>query len=218
MFTPTVIESPPQLEPVSRDPFADAPEEPTERAPVDRELVAIVRAAAAGDAAAVSRLVDRFEQPLRAVTRFYRLSKWDADDVIQATWLQFLEHGRTLREPAAVSGWLKTTARRQSLRVLQGRMREQPTDDPALGDDGHHREPHDELVAAERRAALLGALAELPARNRQLMTLLVAKPDISYEQVSDAIGMPIGSIGPTRLRAISRLQRSSRLRALQLES
>jgi len=49
------------------------------------------------------------------------------------------------------------------------------------------------------------------------MALLVAKPDITYEQVSDTLGMPIGSIGPTRLRAISRLRRSSGLRALQLE-
>ena len=215
MFSPTVIESPPVLEPVSRDTFADGPEPAP--SPPDRELVAIVRAAAAGDAAAMRRLVDRFEQPLRGVTRFYRLSKWDADDVIQTTWMQFLEHGRTLRDPAAVSGWLKTTARRQSLRVLQGQLREQPTDDPTLGDTGHASEPHHELVAAERRAALLGALAQLPDRNRQLMALLVAKPDITYEQVSDTLGMPIGSIGPTRLRAISRLRRSSGLRALQLE-
>jgi RNA polymerase sigma factor (sigma-70 family) len=183
-------------------------------APPDRELAAIVSAAAAGDAAALRSLVDRFDRALRSVTRFYRLSQWDADDIIQTTWLAFLEHGRTLREPAAVSGWLMTTARRQSLRLLQRRMREQPTDDPTLGDnlDG---DPHDELLAAEQRAALLGALEELPLRKRRLMTLLVAKPDMSYEEVGQTLGMPIGSIGPTRLRSISHLRDSTRLKALR---
>jgi RNA polymerase sigma factor (sigma-70 family) len=183
-------------------------------APPDRELAAIVSAAAAGDAAALRSLVDRFDRALRSVTRFYRLSQWDADDIIQTTWLAFLEHGRTLREPAAVSGWLMTTARRQSLRLLQRRMREQPTDDPTLGDnlDG---DPHDEMLAAEQRAALLGALEELPLRKRRLMTLLVAKPDMSYEEVGQTLGMPIGSIGPTRLRSISHLRDSTRLKALR---
>ena len=183
-------------------------------APPDRELAAIVSAAAAGDAAALRSLVDRFDRALRSVTRFYRLSQWDADDIIQTTWLAFLEHGRTLREPAAVSGWLMTTARRQSLRLLQSRMREQPTDDPTLGDnlDG---DPHDELLAAEQRAALLDALEELPLRKRRLMTLLVAKPDMSYEEVGQTLGMPIGSIGPTRLRSISHLRDSTKLKALR---
>jgi RNA polymerase sigma factor (sigma-70 family) len=183
-------------------------------APPDRELAAIVSAAAAGDAAALRSLVDRFDRALRSVTRFYRLSQWDADDIIQTTWLAFLEHGRTLREPAAVSGWLMTTARRQSLRLLQRRMREQPTDDPTLGDnlDG---DPHDEMLAAEQRAALLGALEELPLRKRRLMTLLVAKPDMSYEEVGQTLGMPIGSIGPTRLRSISHLRDSTKLKALR---
>jgi RNA polymerase sigma factor (sigma-70 family) len=186
-------------------------------APLDRELADTVRAAVDHDPAALRRLVDRYERPLRSVTRFYRLSQWDADDVIQATWLAFLEHGRTLREPAAVSGWLVTTARRQSLRLLQGRMREQPSDDPMLGESPESDDPCQELLAAERRAALLGALEELPLPRRRLMTLLVARPGISYEDVGRALGMPVGSIGPTRLRSISSLRDSARLRALRAE-
>ena len=180
------------------------------------ELAAVVRVAAAGDAHALDRLVERFDPTLRSVTRGYRLSDWDADDVIQSTWLAFLEHGRTLREPAAVQGWLTTTARRQSLRVLQAQVRERPTDDPALGE--HRRgggDPHGALVAGERRSALLGAFAELPLAARRLMTLLVARPELSYETVGATLGMPVGSIGPTRLRALSRLRRSTRLLALR---
>jgi RNA polymerase sigma factor (sigma-70 family) len=183
----------------------------------DAELAALVRAAVGGDAGAVTRLVDRFERKLRSVTRFYGLSQWDADDVIQATWLAFLEHGRTLREGAAVRAWLETTARRQCLRVLQGRLREQPTEDRML-DEGVHDDPHDAMFAGERRAALLDALEELPLPRRRLMTLLVAKPDMSYEEVGRTLGMPVGSIGPTRLRSISTLRRSSKLQALRAES
>jgi RNA polymerase sigma factor (sigma-70 family) len=179
------------------------------------ELVALVHDAAAGDPAALGRLVTRFDRLLRSVTRSFRLSSWDADDVIQATWLQFLQHGRELREPAAVSGWLATTARRQSLRMLQRHGREQLMDEPARTESDEHAEPDRELLAAERRELLHGALAELPDRHRDLMRVLVDRPDLSYDEVGRLLAMPVGSIGPTRARSLDRLRRSTKLRALQ---
>lgn len=183
--------------------------------PQDRDLVALVRAGAAGDQVALGLLVARFDRALRYVTRSYRLSKWDADDVIQDTWLQFMQHGRDLREPAAVGGWLVTTARRQCLRMLQRHVRELPTDELPCGESGDRAGPDREVLAAERRAALHGALAELPGRQRQLMRVLVTNPDLSYEQVGRLLAMPVGSIGPTRARSLERLRRSRRMRALQ---
>jgi RNA polymerase sigma factor (sigma-70 family) len=181
----------------------------------DPDLVALVRRAADGDPAALTWIVERFDRSLRAIVRFYRLAPHDVDDVVQATWLQFLEHGRSLREPAAVKGWLSTTARRQSLRLLQRRVREQPSDDPALGEDIRVVDPCEELIAAERRAALYSAVAQLPVASRRLITLMIARPDMSYEQVGEALGIPIGSIGPTRLRCISRLSHMGEIRALR---
>jgi len=179
------------------------------------ELVALVHDAAAGDQAALGRLVTRFDRLLRSVTRSFRLSSWDADDVIQATWLQFLQHGRELREPAAVSGWLATTARRHCLRMLQRHGREQLMDEPARTESDEHAEPDRELLAAERRELLHGALAELPDRHRDLMRVLVDRPDLSYDEVGRLLAMPVGSIGPTRARSLDRLRRSTKLRALQ---
>jgi RNA polymerase sigma factor (sigma-70 family) len=179
------------------------------------EPAALVRAAAAGDQAAMTRLVARYDRVLRGVARSYRLSPWDTDDVIQATWLQFIQHGRELREPAAVSGWLATTARRQSLRVLQRHVREDLTDDPARGERSGHAEPEHEIVAAERQVVLHRALSELPERQRRLMRVLTANPELSYEQVARQLSMPIGSIGPTRGRSLDRLRRCRRLQALQ---
>jgi RNA polymerase sigma factor (sigma-70 family) len=181
----------------------------------DPELVALVRAGGGGDAIALTSLVARFDRSLRRVARSYGLSAWDTDDVIQATWLQFMRHGRELREPAAVSGWLATTVRRQSLRVLQRHVREDLTDDPAGGECSGHAEPHQELLAAERRAVLQRALSELPRRQRELMTVLTNNPELSYEEVGRRLSMPIGSIGPTRVRSLERLRRSGELQALQ---
>src|SRR5215213_7828038 len=180
-------------------PMLQQHERPLPRPP---ELATVVRAAADGDSYALDQLVRRFERMLRGVLRFYRLSRWDEDDVIQSTWLQFLQHGRTLREPAAVSGWLATTARRQALRVLQRHVNECLMDDPARDASAAHAEPDRELLEAERRALLQGALAELPDRQGRLMQVLVARPDLSYEQVGRLLAMPIGSIGPTRARSL----------------
>jgi RNA polymerase sigma factor (sigma-70 family) len=179
------------------------------------DLGPVVRAAAAGDPVALERLVARFDRMLRGIARSFRLSAWDADDVIQNTWLQFMQHGRALRQPEALSGWLATTARRQSLLMLQRHVREQLTDDPYCDLPGDHAEPDRELLAAELRDALHGALAELPDRQRELMRLLVERPDLSYEDVSRQLAMPIGSIGPTRARSLERLRRTGRLQALQ---
>ena len=164
---------------------------------------------------AFDRLVGRHDPRLRRVARAYGLSAWDVDDVVQATWLSYLEHGHALREPAALGAWLETTARRLSLRALQRRVREQLTEtgDATVADCT--AEPEPVLLAAERRTVLLGALAELPDRQRRLMRLLVLRPELSYEEVGRRLAMPVGSIGPTRARCLDRLRGDLRLRALR---
>src|SRR5215217_5663077 len=216
MFTPNVIESPPRLESTSTVLRVHAGDTARPTPVEDPDLAALVRRAVEGDPAALTCIVERFDRSLRDIVRFYRLSPWDVDDVVQATWLQFMEHGRSLREPSAIMAWLATTARRQSLRVLQRRVREQPSDDPALAEDLRVAEPCVELIAAERRAALHSAVAQLPIPSRRLMTLMIARPGMSYEQVGEALGIPIGSIGPTRLRCITRLSHMSEIRALRV--
>jgi RNA polymerase sigma factor (sigma-70 family) len=180
----------------------------------DPQLCRLVRAAVAGDGRAFESLVGRFERPLRSIVRSYRLTGWDADDVIQSTWMQFLEHGGGLREPAAVSGWLATTARRYCLRLLQSHVRELLLEDPTAGDRGYDGQLDVDMLAAERREALDASMSRLTDRQRDLMTLLLDEPELSYEEVGQRLGLPIGSIGPTRARSLSRLRRDQRLRAL----
>lgn len=192
-------------------PLAGAPPQPTK---ADRELARLVRSSLAGDERAFATLVSRFDRPLRAIARSYRLSGWDVDDVVQCTWMQFLEHGGKVREPAAVGGWLATTARRYCLRVLQGGVREMLIDEPRSETSCDGR-LDDGVLAAERRAVLDASLTRLTDRQRDLMTLLLDEPDLSYEEVGRRLGLPIGSIGPTRARSLSRLSRDTQLRALR---
>ena len=68
-----------------------------------------------------------------------------------------------------------------------------------------------ELLAAERRQALRDALAELPEGRRELLLLLLVDPPLAYEEISRRLGIPIGSIGPTRARAFAQLRDTAAL-------
>jgi len=185
------------------------------RRPVsDPQLLAVVTAARAGDDAAWSQLIRRFEPGLRRIARSYRLSAADVDDVVQTTWLELFRHFGAIRDPAAIAGWLATTTRRTALRTLQSPVREHLTDDRELGDDADWNGPEARLLATERRDVLARALSTLPDRHRRLMTTLVAHPTLDYREVGRLVDMPVGSIGPIRARCLERLARHDEVRAL----
>jgi len=173
------------------------------------EIAHIVGIAASGDEAAWNRLVERYSSLLWAIARAHRLSNADAADVVQTTWLRCVEHLPAIRNPNALGAWLATTARRESLKVLRGAARVQASPeldavvDSRLG-------PADALLLDERDASLWRAFERLPSHDRSLLRVLMADPAPSYEEVSAALGMPIGSIGPTRGRALERLRREVR--------
>ena len=109
-------------------------------------------------------------------------------------------------DPAAIVAWLTVTARREALRILQRRTREVPVPDPGA-DVADPESPESLAIQRERRATLRGAVGRLPARQRRVISSLLGQPALTYEQISAALGMPIGSIGPTRERALARLRR-----------
>jgi RNA polymerase sigma factor (sigma-70 family) len=177
--------------------------------------VALVQSACAGDNDAWTQLVQRFDRRLRHIARFYRLSAADVDDVVQATWLELFEAIEGIREPLATGAWLVTVTRRNALHRWQVHVREQLTDDPDLGDrPDDDNEPESTLLALERSAILADAVDRLPDRHRDLLTTLLTQPALDYRRVGQRLSMPVGSIGPTRARALAGLARDTRLRAV----
>jgi RNA polymerase sigma factor (sigma-70 family) len=170
------------------------------------DVTSIVHAARAGDARAWSALVDRFDKTVRVVARHHRLCGADQDEAAQQTWMRLLLHIDDVRDPAALSGWLQTTARRESLRVLQAAQREVPVAEPISSDEPDLTAVEEQLLAEERREALHAALAHAPHHQRRVVRLMLEKPDITYDEVSATLDIPKGSIGPTRGRCIARLR------------
>jgi RNA polymerase sigma factor (sigma-70 family) len=226
MLTPRVSELPRRLAGSGDDTFIARPPSSVRSATTPRAprgidafgpspaLVTLVNAARDGDDAAWRRLVARFDPPLRRIARSYRLSPADVDEVVQATWLTLFEAIEHIRDPAAIAGWLVTVTRRHALRRCQAPVREVLTDDADWGAAAGDDEPEARILAKERRDALAGAIGELPDRQARLLSLLLAQPSLDYREVAELLSMPVGSIGPTRGRALARLADHDSVRAI----
>ena len=151
-------------------------------------------------------LTSRYEGLVRAVVGSYRLQEADFADAVQNTWLRALERLHTVRDPDSLGGWLTTVARRECLALLARARREAPTgvaeDQLVVEDPG----PEALVLAEEARRAVVHAVTELPVKPRALVNALFATPDPNYAEVSRQMGLPIGSIGPTRQRALRTLR------------
>jgi RNA polymerase sigma factor (sigma-70 family) len=178
-------------------------------------LEELVRAAASGDQTAWEAIVDRFSGLVWATARAHRLSHADASDVAQTTWLRLVEHLDRIREPERLGAWLATTARHESLRVIRQGKRENPTDDADLFEAPSDETVDRMLVDPGRDSALWRAFAALSERCKALLRLLVSDEEPSYEEIGAALGMPVGAIGPTRMRCLERLRGSVELRGLE---
>ena len=181
----------------------------------------LIARARQGDSAAWAELVDRYAGLVWSVCRRHRLSDADAADASQTVWLRLAEHLDEIRNPAGLASWLWTTTGRACLRIIEDRRRQVL---PGVGhdfdvaQDTEFTAPDRDLLADELHLALLAAIAELPERHRQLLTLLMHDPPLSYQDISDRTGMPIGTIGPTRGRIMDRLRHSPSLAAFTAKS
>jgi len=172
--------------------------------------VALATRAVGGDPGAFAEIVERYAPLVWSICTRFGLSRSDAEDVGQNVWLLLVEQLGNLRDPAALPGWLATTTHRECLRVVTSAKKSERlgtrldealrfVDDTAIDE---------EILTAERNAALRAAFAELPLRCQQLLSMMMAEPPCSYAQISETLSIPIGSIGPQRARCLERLRRS----------
>ena len=170
--------------------------------PEGRELL---EALAAGDDAAWQGTVRRFEGLLRSAARVVLRSDSDVDEAVQRTWVLLLRNAARINDARALPGWLSTTARREALAILRTQQRTIPSEDVA-----DHVAPDDRDLAAalmdqELRRALDEAVERLPESQKMIVRALLREP-ASYDALSQELGIPRGSLGPLRGRAVRALR------------
>jgi RNA polymerase sigma factor (sigma-70 family) len=181
------------------------------------EIADLIARARSGDERAWGALVEQYSQLVWSICRRYRLSDADAEDVGQSVWLQLVKQLDQVRDPAALPGWLATTTRRTCARILRaagGPLIPGRQLDVELLSDEQDEAVEQDLLAAERHAALREAFADLPIGYQRLVSMLIADPPVPYTEISVRLGIAVGSIGPIRARCLDRLRRHPAITAL----
>lgn len=205
----------PRADPHRTDPHRTDPRH-TGRRVADVPLAELVDAARSGCPGAWRAVVERFDPGLHAVARGYGLDAATVDDAVQQTWLAAVTHLAALRESAALPGWLHRILRRECLRAVHRARREVPVVERELGNPvatarvalraAPPQPPEDQVIRTAQLAALRAAMRLLPSRERALMSLLTDAREHSYTEIARTLGLPVGSIGPTRARCIAKLR------------
>lgn len=169
----------------------------------------------ARDAFAWREMVDQYEPTLRRIARQYRLSTQDAEDAVQITWQRCVEHIDQLTQPDRFLSWLATICRRECLRLATRERREVPIGESAvtrlIDSKQEEHDPSTEAAHRDENARLNRAIAALSHRQRTVLLEVLGREDYSYLDISRRLGLPVGSIGPTWQRAVTRLRRDPEL-------
>ena len=203
-----VASRPPATAPGVRRPPARPP---VRRAPQPLEAVPTPTgcdprtALASGDPAAWEAVVARHRGLVERVARRVVRCRADVDEVVQRTFVSLWTHADRVEDLDRLPGWLATTARREALAVVRVTAREVPTDVTHSDGPAPDAAVHQHLLSEELSRALHAAVAELPQHQRRLIEAMLAD-DMSYDDISASLGIPRGSIGPTRARAIAALR------------
>lgn len=181
----------------------------------------LVAASLDGDTAAWQRLVKRLE---RVVWKSVNMMTTDGEvrkDAFAATWLKLVERLDTIREPEKLPGWLATTATNEVRQIVRQRNRRDlhldwsapSTIEGGLSEVANADDSSRNLVRSEAQTAVRTAFSTLDDDCRQLLTVLVlSDPPMSYKEASDALGRPIGSLGPQRQRCLDKLRATPAMR------
>jgi RNA polymerase sigma factor (sigma-70 family) len=159
-------------------------------------------------------IVQRYDGLVLSVTWSYRLSAADTAEVLQEVWARLLENLRQIRRPERVAGWISRVTRNECLRLIRRNAREIPTEDDLERGLGNDDDLDTHMLAGERQVALRRAMVGLPERGRALLEALLDQPSLSHRELAVKLDMPLGSVGPTRQRCLTKLRSSMALAVL----
>jgi RNA polymerase sigma factor (sigma-70 family) len=160
-----------------------------------------------GDKAKMADLVALLTPILWHTARAQRLDAHSAEDVVQSAWLALIRNAGSITSPIAVLHWMIVTVRREAWRTASRQSRLGAMEADEFEERPSNEESPDELVLRSADAsALWRHVAQLPARCQQLLRVIAFADRPDYSAVADALGMPVGSIGPTRGRCLAKLR------------
>ena len=170
----------------------------------DSSNASLLSAADAGSRHAWDELLERYHRLVWWVLSPYRLDRATAEDVYQTVWCKLVENLGSIRNPDYLASWLSTTARNEAMRVSKKLSRETPTEfeDKFVALDS----PESETIDNDERRRIGEAFLNLDEPCRQLLALLTVDPPLTYTEVAETIGKPVGSLGPTRSRCLAKLE------------
>lgn len=166
-----------------------------------------------GDPDAWAEIVGRFAGLAWSIARSEGCDVADAADACQTMWLRLVEHIDRIEEPERLGAWIATVTRRECRRLLE-RRRLLDLDSGASLDLVHETSVDEHVLGRERDEILWSAIEALPPSHRLLLRLMYLDPPLSYSEMAEVLGVPVGSIGPTRARAIESLRRNADIIAL----
>lgn len=170
-------------------------------------LAACLVRARNGDVAALDDVVTELNPLLWRVARAQGLLADDAADAVQTTWMELVRHLHAIRSPLALVGWLVAATKREAWRVNARRRKSEWQDITAMADQvADDEEPVERLFSIERHRVLWRHFARLPDRCRALLSIVAKADRPDYAAIAEALGMPHGSIGPTRGRCLAKLR------------
>ena len=163
--------------------------------------------ARAGRTEALGELVPELSPMLWQVARSAGLTAADAEDVVQQAWLRLVSHLDQLSQPSSVASWLVTTTRREAWRRRSAGRRQFPAEQDWLAaQPDQDPDAAEQAVMDEERRELWAALAQLSPRCQQLLRIVAFVPRPDYDAVAAGLGIPRGSVGPTRGRCLAKLR------------
>ena len=164
----------------------------------DPVVTGLVTRARNGERQAWDALVERYTPLIWSICRRHRLEAADAADAAQNVWLKLVDQLDKIRDPAALPGWLATTTRRECGRILRTARRPCNAGYALAArtiPDDHAQAAEQDLLAAERHAALREAFGQLPPGCQQLLALLIHDPALSYAEISARLGIRSAASG-----------------------
>lgn len=167
----------------------------------------LLQRAAAGHRDAWSELIRRYTPLLRSRAARWRLQEADVHDVMQTTWLRLAEHLDRIHTPEHLAGWLATVVTRECQRMGRERGRAVPAEDVGARTAASEPGPEQQTVDEDTAKLLRTAIGGLPPRRQDLLLALFQPERRPYSEIARDLGVPIGSLGPTRARTLLELRR-----------